>query len=51
VNPELYEQEWVLVVTSLGDVLLGQGADIGIPVDVGTVLQWEANRWGLYSVV
>ncbi len=46
----LYKQEWVLVVTSLGVILLSQKGDIRTSVSVGDVLQWKTSRWDLYGV-
>ena len=49
-RPDFYDGGWILVETSLGNILVSlQG--LGVVVEVGTIIQWNYSRLDLYAVV
>ena len=50
VRAELYEQRWLLVATSYGNLILKLGI-VEMALSAGTVIQWENTRLDLYAVV
>ncbi|SRR6266568_2259485 len=49
-RPQLYSHDRVLLASSLGHLLMNPG-DIGTPVSLGGVVQWNNVRLDLYAVV
>jgi hypothetical protein len=49
-RPDFYDGEWILVETSLGNVLVSLEG-LGVVVDVGAIIQWDYSRLDLYAVV
>ena len=49
-RPELYDREWILLETSLGQVLLNPRS-IETVLNKGDIVEWENVRLDLYAVV
>jgi hypothetical protein len=50
VRPELYQRDWVLLRTSLGQLLMSP-SEIGINLRAGDFLEWQEPRFDLYAVI
>jgi hypothetical protein len=50
VRPDLYEKEWILLATALGNVLLNPKG-IKESLSEGMVVQWKKARIDLYAII
>ncbi len=49
-RPRLYDQEWILLSTIIGHLLISP-AEIDVPIDEGGFIYWQNPRWDLYAVI
>jgi hypothetical protein len=50
VRPELYQQDWLLLSTPIGEMLMSPG-EIAAQANQGDIIVWENARFDLYAIV